>query len=120
MSLNYILLGKRIRGIRKRKGITQLSLADRINRSTSYISYIENGVKSLSLDTLVLIANELNVSADELLADNLNNTIKVSNHEFADLVSDCTEYEIRILLDVVRTTKYSLRENRRLFRFKNK
>ena len=47
MSLNYILLGKRIRGIRKRKGITQLSLADRINRSTSYISYIENGVKEI-------------------------------------------------------------------------
>ena len=120
MSLNYILLGQRIRAIRKKKGITQLSLADHINRSTSYISYIENGVKSLSLDTLVLIANELNVSADELLADNLNNTIKVSNHEFADLVSDCSEYEIRILLDVVRATKYSLRDHRHLIRNKNK
>lgn len=120
MSLNYILLGQRIRNIRKKKGITQLSLAERIDRSASYMSYIENGVKSLSLDTLILIANELNVSTDDILKDSLTNTIKVSNHEFADLTADCSEYELRILLDIVRTAKHSLREHRHLFRSKGK
>ena len=120
MALNYILIGKRIRSIRKKKGITQLILSEQINRSASYISYIENGIKSVSLDTLVLIANALNVSTDELLLDSLTNTIKVSNHEFAALVSDCTEYEIRILLDILKSAKYSLREHRYLYRIKAK
>ena len=120
MPLNYILLGKRIQTIRKRKGITQSALAEKINRSASYMSYIENGVKSLSLDTLLLIANELNVSTDDILIDNLTNTIKVSNHEFANLIADCSEYEIRILLDVAQSTKHALREHKFLFRFKNK
>ncbi len=44
----------------------------------------------MSLDMFVFVANALNVSADELLQDLLGNTISVSNHEFAELVSDCS------------------------------
>ena len=120
MSLNYILLGKRIRNIRKRKGVTQAALAEKINCSPSYISYVENGSKGLSLDSLIQIANVLNISTDDILIDSLVNTIKVSNQEFADLVADCSEYEIRILLEVVHSTKNALREHKYLFRYKNK
>ena len=120
MQINYILLGQRIRAIRTKKGITQMELAERIDRSPAYMSYVETAYKFCSLDTLVRVANELNVSTDDLLIDSLTNTIKVSNHEFADLTADCTEYEIRILLDIIRTAKQSLREHRHLFRSKGK
>ncbi len=52
----------------------------------------------MSLDTFVSIANALQVSADELLKDSIENTIKVSNHEFAAVIADCNEYEKRVLL----------------------
>ena len=68
----------------------------------------------MALDTLVTIANVLHVSSDDLLMDSLDYTVKVSNHEFAELVSDCSEYEIRILLEVATAAKKSLRENRKL------
>ena len=110
MQLNYILLGQRIRSIRTKKGISQMVLAERIDRSAAYMSYIENGYKSCSLDTLVLVANELNVSTDDLLIDSLTNTIKVSNHEFAAILSDCSDYEMRVLLDMVKATKQAMRE----------
>lgn len=112
MEINYILLGQRVKSIRQKKGISQLLLSEKINRSAPYISYVENGVKSMSLETLVLIANALNVSADDLLVGNLENTIKVINHEFADIVSDCSEYEKRVLLDIAKATKEALRQNR--------
>ena len=118
MQLNYIALGQRIRSIRTKKGISQMVLAERIDRSAAYMSYVENGYKSCSLDTLVLVANELNVSTDDLLVDSLANTIKVSNHEFATIVSDCNEYEMRVLLDFVKKAKESMREYKYLIRRK--
>ena len=118
MALNYISIGQKIKAIRTKKGLSQLKLSELIDRSSTYISYIESGIKSMSLATFVLIANALNVTADELLLDNLENTIKVSNHEFSTLLSDCTEYERRVLHDVSSKTKASLRENRCYFRIR--
>ena len=111
MALNYISIGQKIKSIRTRKGFSQLNLSEMIDRSPTYISYIESGIKSMSLDTFVLLANALNVTADELLMDNLENTIKVSNHKFAALLTDCSDYEIRVLLDIIIAAKKSLREN---------
>ena len=63
------LLGNRIRIAREKKGITQEDLAGRIDISPSHVSVIERGVKAVRADTLVRIANELDVSADYLLQD---------------------------------------------------
>lgn len=111
MALNYISIGQKIKAIRKRKGLSQLTLSELIGRSPTYVSYIECGTKGMSLDTFILLVNALNTTADELLMDNLENTIIVTNHQFAELISDCSDYEKRILLDVTMATKKSIREN---------
>lgn len=46
MKLNNAIIGKRIKTIRKQRNISQIQLSDIIDKNTSYISYIENGVKS--------------------------------------------------------------------------
>jgi transcriptional regulator with XRE-family HTH domain len=116
MALNYISIGQKIKAIRKRRGFSQLKLSELVGRSPTYISYIECGSKSMSLDTFILLVNALNITADELLIDNLENTIKVTSHQFAALISDCSDYERRILLDVTMAAKKSLRENRHYMR----
>ncbi len=116
MQINYILLGQRIRAIRTKKGITQMELAERIDRSPAYMSYVETAYKFCSLDTLVRVANELNVSTDDLLIDSLANTVKVSNYEFAPILSDCSDYEMCVLLDMVKATKQAMREYKYLTR----
>ncbi len=72
-----------------------------------------------NLDELNYLARRMesfdyNESADELLKDNIENTIKVANHEFASLIADCSEYEKRILLSILNTAKAAMRENRHL------
>ena len=67
--MDLTLLGNRIRVAREKEGITQEELAERINISPSHISVIERGVKTVRIDTVVRIANELDVSADYLLQD---------------------------------------------------
>lgn len=109
MALNKAALGKRIRLIRKRRGLTQQVLAELIECTPTHMSFCETGCKNMSMDTFVRIANALHASADELLMDSLENTIKVSNHEFASLLADCNDYEKGILLDVLIATKAALR-----------
>lgn len=113
MELNFKLVGVRISEARKRCGMSQAALAEKIEKSTPYISYIENGTRGLSVETLVAVANALHVSADDLLQDVIVNTVRVSNHAFAEAVVDCSEYERRVLLDLVKAAKQSLSENRR-------
>lgn len=109
-------LGTRIRDIRQKRGFTQEKLAEELDCSSNFISYIERGKKGMSIDMLVNLANVLNVSADELFRDFLVNTIAVSNHQFAAITADCTTYEMRVLLDLLTATKRTLRENRRLIK----
>lgn len=113
MTINYTSIGQRIRTIRKQKGISQSALSEMIDKSPTYLSYIEGGVKSMSLETFVQMANALQASADDLLVDNLEYNQQLSNFEFQKLLSDCSEIEKAILLDVLTATKKSIRVHRR-------
>ena len=70
--INYYTIGQRVKEARKKKRLSQADLADLIDKSTSYISYMETGIKCMSLETLVDIANALDISADFILADCIN------------------------------------------------
>ncbi len=73
--MDYVDLGQRVRKQRTQLGWTQEALAEKINVSTSFVGHIERGTRKASLETLVSIANSLNVSLDYLLAGSLNNSI---------------------------------------------
>lgn len=110
MALNYILLGKRVRDLRIKKRMSQADLSELIDKTPPYVSYIEGGIKSPSLDTLVLLANALGVSADMLLAESLDNQLLVDEGEYAEILEDCSPYERRVLLENARTLKKTMRE----------
>lgn len=116
MILNLIGLGQRIKMFRRKRGLTQIALSDMIDVNTSFLSKVESGQKGLRLETLVNLANALNVSTDELLSDSLQNTIMATNHLFAEQLADCTEYERRVLEQSLKAIKDSLRANRAFWR----
>ena len=61
-------LGRRIREERLKKGLTQEQLAEKVDISLNFMSLIENG-KNMSVQTLINLANALDVSIDYLLND---------------------------------------------------
>ena len=65
----YKRIGLNIAYYRKLKGITQLQLAEKIDISRTHLSNIEapNMTTSISLETLLDIADALDVSAAQLL-----------------------------------------------------
>ena len=109
MALNYKTIGKRIKFARKKKGLTQEVLAEIIDKSPSYISYIETGKKQLSLETLVNIANTLEVSADDLLSFNIEFHHEAKS-EFSSILEKCNMYEKKVITDVAKALKQSLQD----------
>ena len=62
-------LARRIRGLRERKGLTQEEFASRCGISVSFASLLERGERSPSYETLVEVAQALEVSLSELFRD---------------------------------------------------
>jgi transcriptional regulator with XRE-family HTH domain len=60
-------LGHAVWSTRKNLGFTQEALAEKANLSTVFISRIERGVESPSVDNLVKIAKALGVKVAELV-----------------------------------------------------
>lgn len=114
MELDFKSIGKRIKIARIRTNMTQESVADKISVTPQHVSNIETGNSSVSLTTLVAIANLLNVSVDELLCDTVLKSKAVFIKEADDIFKDCNEYEVRVLVDVLKATKSSMR-NIKLF-----
>lgn len=73
-------IGKNIRKYRQQKGLRQEDLAEKAGLSVNYIGMIERGDKIPALDTFIVIANALRVSADMLLYDviDVGYTVKAS------------------------------------------
>ena len=109
MELNFKAIGKRIKIARIRANLTQETVAEKIGITPQHVSNIETGNSSVSLTTLVAIANLLGVSIDELLCDTVLKSKQVFTKEADNIFRDCNEYEVRILVDVLQATKNSLR-----------
>ena len=109
MELDFKAIWKRIKIARIKKNFTQEAVADRIGVSPQHVSNIETGNSSVSLPTLVAIANMLSVSVDELLCDTVLTSKPIFEREAKDIFEDCNEYEVRVLVDVLKATKNSMR-----------
>ena len=64
---NLIVIGKTIRRLRRKKGLSQEILSSFASISRSHLSMIENGSKQISFQTICKIANALDLSPSELV-----------------------------------------------------
>ena len=91
-------IGSRVKYHRLRNKISQEELAELAQVSRVHISYLERGERIPSMESFINIANALNVSADELLANNLLVTGSNMNSEEQNILFDCSVNERQILL----------------------
>lgn len=110
MELDYQAIGIRIRRFRNAKGLTQQTLAELSHQEPSNISHIERGATKLGLPTIVNIANALGVTVDDLLCDSLMSSRATYEREIADILSDCTHPELKIITGTIRSLKDNLRK----------
>jgi transcriptional regulator with XRE-family HTH domain len=62
-----VLFGRRVRQLRKERGVSQEAFAHQVRIDRSYFGSIERGERNVSLDNICLIADGLGVPPHELL-----------------------------------------------------
>lgn len=67
MAVDYNRIGKRIAELRKSRGMTQASLAEKAEITNNFLSHIERSYSIPSLETLVRICDALGVTPDAVL-----------------------------------------------------
>lgn len=68
-----------LKNLRTKKGLTQTQLADKLWLNKSIISAYENEQRMPSLDVLIKLSYEFNVSMEYLLGIEKNKTIDISD-----------------------------------------
>lgn len=98
-------LGEKIKRIRKKRGFTQEQLAEMIDISSRNLSNIEIGASFLKAETLEKLLIALNITTEELFA---NNHIKNKK----ELLTDIYTY-----IDTLKNNSQKLEKAYKLLRF---
>ena len=106
---DYKFLGSRIRAMRLERKITQEKLAEAAAVGVTHISHNDTGNSIPSLQTLVDIINALDCTADELLCMEVRQSRPMLNNWLGELVSDCSDSEVKLITDMVVAMKASMR-----------
>ena len=97
--------------LRKKKGISQEELANKLNTSRQAVSKWENNQSTPDLEKLVAVSKYFNVTTDYLLTDSIetsinNNSQCESNIEFQELKSEVTEDEYQYAINEAKKKKH--------------
>ena len=101
--MNTSSIGKRIRKYREAKGWRQEDFAEKIGLSVTYTGMIERGEKVPKLETFIIIANALEVSADLLLVDVLSTGYNIKSSQMTEEIASLTPSERDRIYSVVNT-----------------
>lgn len=91
-------IGKNIKRLRKAQGLTQEELSAKAEISKNHLSRIETGTGSMSLDSLIVIANALNTTPDSILLGEYNITPDRAFLFMRDKLNDLTSDEITFIM----------------------
>ena len=109
--MNLVEIGARIKTARKKRGLSQAELAERIGINTSYLSDIENGKKNFGIEILMKLTEALGISADWLLRANIQESAVITKNEASELLKDCTADEMQAMIAIIDVAKKWLRKD---------
>lgn len=105
------LLAKRLRSERERAGLSREQLAEAVDLAPSYLAYLENSLRTPSLETLIKLAARLGVSAGSLLSDIPAGKPRADSQtmeQFAHLIRGKTPAQKKAIIKAMRALAKSL------------
>lgn len=96
-------VGKRIKIVRQRNGLTQDQLAEQLGLSPKYISGIERGVENPTMDILLRVAKMLGVEPYDLfLFGESEESEKALRKGIEKMVREADPEKLQLYFDVMR------------------
>lgn len=110
MMVNFSRMGERISAIRKSKKLTQEKLAEMADITPTNLSHIERGKTKPSVETIVSLANALEVTVNDFLVDSLEFSTREIENVLIGQIEGCTAKELHLITDVTLAILNRLRE----------
>ena len=102
MSLDYSIIGERLKKARVAKGYTQEQLAEKIDVSVAFLSRVERGNARVNLNRLNQLCDLLDISEGDILTGVGSNSNNYLNEEFANLLRECPPDKIKLIYDIAK------------------
>lgn len=102
MAVDFSIIGKRIKETRKKKGLTQEQLVEKMGVSIAYLSKVETGKIHINLERLSQICSILNITEGEILNGVSNHSEKYLNHEFNILLRKCSAKQQKLIYKILQ------------------
>ncbi len=101
MEIDYSIIGRRIKEIRKSKHYTQELLAEKADLTNNYISNIENCRSIPSLETLMKLCLALEITPNDVLLGANVSSQGFAENDLSAAFAKCTAPEKRLILDFI-------------------
>ena len=109
MTIDYKIIGKRIKIHRKQNHMTQGQLAEKADVTVGYISQIERGICKLNLDTMSIIAGILGCDISDFVSGVSSLSKSYLNSDILRESSDLTQKQKQMFLEFIEIiTKYDV------------
>jgi transcriptional regulator with XRE-family HTH domain len=102
-NIDYKELGKRIRAERRRQDLTQEKLAEMAEISDSFMGHIERGGRTLSIETLVKLANALNLNIEYIICGEHNYQPDMLPEEIYNALNRMSSSQRKVFLNIMKT-----------------
>lgn len=104
--LDYEVIIRNVKSIRKSKNISQLQLSELADLSVNTISKFEINQKNINLETFIKIANALDVDVNVLLGYVQNEDKKPLDLTISGLLEDLVEQDKELLIPILNTMRF--------------
>ena len=98
--MDYKLLGRNIKEVRKSLKMTQEQLAEKIEVSTVFISQIESGARKPSLETVYKLSIALNIKIDTLINKSFDDEKTEDIDRLVELLNMCSTKQTHFVTDI--------------------
>lgn len=111
MNQSVSALGSVVRATRKSRNLSQEALAEKLGVCKRTIIDIEKNTGNPKFELLCTLVRELDLPLYEVFYPEMEDRSEVKNVLMKEL-NDCSEYEMKVMLSVVKSLRYSLRNER--------
>ena len=102
MAIDYFMIGKRLKEYRINAQLTQEKVAEASNITTVYLSRIENGKVTPTLDTLAMICSVINADLGMVISGCQCNNKDYGNDIVVELFSACSPEVKPVALKILK------------------
>ena len=113
MNQSVSALGSVVRATRKSKNLSQEALAEKLGVCKRTIMDIEKNTGNPKFELLCMLVRELDLPLYEVFYPEVSENMEIKNVLMKEL-SDCSDYEMKIILSVVKSLRYTLQNEKKI------